>query len=637
MTQIPADLKAHAAASRKFGADPRMVFLGGGNTSWKTDSTLYIKPSGVELASIQPEQFVPMDRAALRRMFTAPVPEDCWAREAAVKEMMAAAVRAPATARPSVEAPLHEIIPYKFVYHMHPTLVNGMTCGRDGKAASKRLFPEALWIEFVDPGYRLSMAVAERLRRLDPAPQLIFLENHGVFVGADSLAEIDGIYIRILATMEKAYRDAGVATEWGATRPDAETVLNSAPVLRSLLGSDQTRAIVTATGYFEPAAGPLTPDHMVYAKSFALSAPVSAASIAEFAKKRGYAPKVVAVAGKALFAADATLKGARDTLLAAQNAAHTQALTKAFGGPRYLGDREREFIENWEVESYRQKVAASAAASGRLANKVCVVTGAAQGFGLGIAQGLVAEGAVVVLADLNLAGAQKAAAALETAFGKNRVFAVKVDVGKEESVAAMALTVVCECGGMDLLVANAGVLKADSVKTMTQADWQLVTDVNYTGYFLCAKHAARVMAAQNSGGRGPWTDIIQINSKSGLEGSNRNAAYAGGKFGAIGLTQSFAKELVEDRIKVNSICPGNYFEGPLWSDPERGLFVQYLRAGKVPGAKTIADVKRFYESKVPLGRGCLPEDVVRAILYAIEQGYETGQAIPVTGGQVMLR
>jgi NAD(P)-dependent dehydrogenase (short-subunit alcohol dehydrogenase family) len=134
-----------------------------------------------------------------------------------------------------------------------------------------------------------------------------------------------------------------------------------------------------------------------------------------------------------------------------------------------------------------------------------------------------------------------------------------------------------------------------------------------------------------------FMDIIEINSKSGLAGSNKNFAYAGSKFGGIGLTQSFALELVEYNIKVNAICPGNFLNGPLWSDPEKGLFIQYLRAGKVPGAKSIDDVRHFYEAKVPLGRGCETIDVARAIFYIVEQTYETGQAIPVTGGQEMLK
>ena len=117
---------------------------------------------------------------------------------------------------------------------------------------------------------------------------------------------------------------------------------------------------------------------------------------------------------------------------------------------------------------------------------------------------------------------------------------------------------------------------------------------------------------------------------------HKNFAYAGSKFGGIGLTQSFALELCAYNIKVNAVCPGNFLDGPLWSDPVRGLFVQYLEAGKVPGAKTVADVRRYYEAKVPMNRGCLPVDVARAVMYCVEQKYETGQAIPVTGGQVML-
>jgi sorbitol-6-phosphate 2-dehydrogenase len=144
------------------------------------------------------------------------------------------------------------------------------------------------------------------------------------------------------------------------------------------------------------------------------------------------------------------------------------------------------------------------------------------------------------------------------------------------------------------------------------------------------------MALQNQAAPHIWADIIQINSKSGLVGSNKNGAYAGSKFGGIGLTQSFAMELVEDGIKVNSICPGNFYDGPLWADPDKGLFKQYLDSGKVPGAKTFDDVKKFYESKVPMRRGCTTPDVMKAVFYLMEQAYETGQAVPVTGGQVML-
>jgi NAD(P)-dependent dehydrogenase (short-subunit alcohol dehydrogenase family) len=172
---------------------------------------------------------------------------------------------------------------------------------------------------------------------------------------------------------------------------------------------------------------------------------------------------------------------------------------------------------------------------------------------------------------------------------------------------------------------------------MDEKTFDLVTKINYNAYFYCAKCAAPVLKLQQAYKKDHYTDIIQINSKSGLVGSRKNFTYAGGKFGGIGLTQSFALELAPHRIKVNSICPGNFFEGPLWSDPENGLFVQYLNAGKVPGAKNIEDVRKHYESQVPMGRGCRVEDVLKAVLYIMEQEYETGQAVPVTGGQNMLR
>ncbi|HNX33169.1 MAG TPA: SDR family NAD(P)-dependent oxidoreductase [Kiritimatiellia bacterium] len=276
------------------------------------------------------------------------------------------------------------------------------------------------------------------------------------------------------------------------------------------------------------------------------------------------------------------------------------------------------------------------AVSGRVAGKIAVVTGAAQGFGFEIATDLARQGAWVALADINVDGVNAAAARINAACGREAAIGVAVNVADADSLRAALEQVVGAFGGVDLFVANAGVLRAGSVKDLSVKDLDFVTSVNYKGYFLSVQTVAPIMALQHQAAPGLWFDIVQINSKSGLVGSNKNGAYAGSKFGGIGLTQSFALELVEDGIKVNSICPGNFYDGPLWSDPQKGLFKQYLDSGKVPGAKTFADVKKFYEAKVPMRRGCTTPDVMKAIYYLTEQAYETGQAIPVTGGQVML-
>jgi len=269
-------------------------------------------------------------------------------------------------------------------------------------------------------------------------------------------------------------------------------------------------------------------------------------------------------------------------------------------------------------------------------NKIALVTGGAQGIGEEIVRNLAACGALVFIADLNLDGAQKLAQQINAEEKRTAAIAVAVNVSSEESVEVMFNTTAQTAGGLDLCISNAGVLKAGSVLEQELADFKFVTDINFTGFFVVSKFAGRILRTQHYTAPNWKTDIVQVNSKSGLEGSNKNGAYAGGKFGGLGLVASFAMELIEYGIKVNAVCPGNFLDGPLWSDPEKGLFVQYLRTGKVPGAKSIADVRAFYESKVPMKRGCTGKDLVRAIYYVVEQEYETGQAVPVTGGQIML-
>ncbi|MGL4942185.1 MAG: SDR family NAD(P)-dependent oxidoreductase [Thermoguttaceae bacterium] len=625
-----------AEVSRVYGSNPQFVLAGGGNTSCKDERFLYVKPSGVALATITASDFVKMERSVIAECFTWPTEfaskED---REERIKRLMAYAVATGSDGRPSVEAPLHDLMDFAFVVHLHPTLVNGMTCGQRGREECARLFPDALWVDYVDPGFTLAQTVyaanRDYIQKHNRKPQVIFLQNHGVFVGGKTADEIHATYKHIVSTLEAQYKAANVDPQKSleVAPLDAAYVNEKAPLLRSWLAESGGLVVVKSLAPFATARGPLNPDQMVYAKAFTLVCDdVTRDAIESFRASRGYLPKVVEVRGKAVFVAAPTLAAAETVEALARDAARIETLVPAFGGVNYLTDAQREFIENWEVESYRQKVAAGNSRGG-LVGKVAVVTGGAQGFGYGIAESLVAAGAEVVIADLDAAGAERAAKSLK------KTTSVVVNIANEESVAAMIATVVARYGGIDLFVANAGVLKAGSVKTFAQKDWDFVTNVNYIGYFLCVKHASLVMSRQNAAS-GLWSDIVQVNSKSGLVGSKSNGAYAGSKFGTVGLTQSFALELVADKIKVNSICPGNFYDGPLWSDPENGLFVQYLRTGKVPGAKTTNDVRLHYESQVPMGRGCTPSDVAHAIVYAVTQPYETGQAIPVTGGQVML-
>lgn len=257
----------------------------------------------------------------------------------------------------------------------------------------------------------------------------------------------------------------------------------------------------------------------------------------------------------------------------------------------------------------------------RLKDQVAIITGGAQGLGEALAHRLDAEGCKVVVADINLESAQKVAASLSDAI------AAKVDVSNEQQVEAMVNAAVEKYGKLDLLVSNAAILIAKPVTEFPGEQWKKMMDVNLVGYFLCSKAAARVMIPNKKG------NIIQINSKSGKKGSYKNSAYAAAKFGGIGFTQSLALELAEFGIRVNSICPGNLLNSPLWNEGPNSLFKQYAKNQGI----TEEQVRQKYLNQVPLGRSCEYEDIANVMVFLAsnEASYMTGQAINVTGGQEM--
>jgi len=258
----------------------------------------------------------------------------------------------------------------------------------------------------------------------------------------------------------------------------------------------------------------------------------------------------------------------------------------------------------------------------KLNNKIAIVTGAARGLGEHLAQRLVKEGASVALWDISdavLETAEKIAAEFP-----GQVSGYVVNVTKEKEVDDTVQEVVKKYGRLDIMVANAGIVRAHEITDFPLAEWQQTIEVNLTGYFLCARAATRIMKKQKSG------SIIEINSKSGKKGSYTHCAYAASKFGGIGLTQSIALDLASYGVRVNAVCPGNLLDSPLWVN---SLFDQYAKKWGI----SKEEVRKKYIDQVPLGRSCTYEDVANAVVFLAgeQSSYMTGQAINVTGGQEM--
>lgn len=348
------DLKTIVELSHEFGTVD-YVKGGGGNTSVKNETTLWVKPSGTTLGGLTEKTFVAMNRAKINELYDVETPKESAAREELVKNRMAAAVENDA-GRPSVEAPLHNVFEAKFVVHTHPAAVNGLTCGKNGEAACKELFPDALWVEYIDPGYTLCMEVRRRIHAYKAThgiePALLVLKNHGIFIAADTADEIRALYARVMKALDEAYRKAGISQTLEIADSPADP--GTETKIKTLFGAD---AVFTASsGMFPVAPGPITPDHLVYAKAFPFTGALTADAVADYKTERGYAPKVV-VAGGRVYGIGTSQKNADLALELAQDGALVVQLAEAFGGINYMTYAAREFIENWEVESYRQKQA----------------------------------------------------------------------------------------------------------------------------------------------------------------------------------------------------------------------------------------------------------------------------------------
>lgn len=354
-------LFALSKMSNRYGADPAYVLAGGGNTSYKSEDRLWVKGSGTALATIRSEDFVVLERGKLAKMWTAVYPENEAAREAAVlSDMMAARVEGE-NRRPSVETLLHDLFPQRFILHVHPAVVNGLTCSQEGEAAMKRLFPDAVWVDACKPGYILALECKKKMDTYRDQTgkdcQLLFLQNHGIFLAGQTTQALDALAERVMTTLESCVQKPSMEP----MSYDAEAVSALAQKLAKAYGEN---AVVKFTVCrealdYDPATKSLSPDHIVYAKAKQLSLEQTDdvfAAVNTFAEENGYKPKIVFVRGLGMFSCGMSENEAATAMAVMLDAIAVVAYAKFFGGVSPMPQLLIDFIVNWEVESYRSKV-----------------------------------------------------------------------------------------------------------------------------------------------------------------------------------------------------------------------------------------------------------------------------------------
>lgn len=659
--RVSQDVAKLVEISRDVGANDRLVQAGGGNTSVKSadGSRMHIKASGTGLRDMSPERgYVTMDMPPLLELLAdrdVARMSDAEREPHVLQVMYEAVVDGPdLVARPSCEATLHAMLK-RYVVHIHPIAVNGILCSKQSKALCEELARRGkftmVWIPYTNPGHPLAVAChqaveAFRAEHGEP-PEVLFLEDHGLFVSSDSAKRSVDLTKAIVEDCEKLYQaKAGRTAAAKFTKDDSLVDAVTLELRRELVNEgcdsrliryvpDETVVRLLAR---KDARTILrinnTPDAVVYCLAYPLILPARpvgkvAAAVEKYIEKHGEPPRTVLLPGAGMLIVGDSQKALGTTAVVAHAQFEIIERTLAFGGPKPFTKGQADYINNWEVEAYRRQLArAEAGEPGPLTGKVALVTGAGSGLGRGIALGMAAAGAHVALVDIDQAAAEETAELVADRCGTPRAMAVKADVTDEQSVAAAFAATLRSYGGLDAMVAAAGIAPAYPIQDFPVGAFNKTLAINLTGYFLAAREAARWMIRQATGGA-----LVFVSSKTGLDASRNNAAYNVTKAGELQLMRGLAMELGSHGIRSNAICPGNVFEGSKIWNP------QYIaQAAKKRGIKP-EEVIPYYVSLTSLGVEIKQDDIADAAVFLCsdQSRVVSGQSLVVDAGQVFVR
>ncbi|OAT71230.1 bifunctional aldolase/short-chain dehydrogenase [Parageobacillus thermoglucosidasius] len=658
--------------SNLIGADRSVCNWGGGNTSMKTIEkdfrgrdieVMWVKGSGSDLATMKKQHFTGLRLEDIR-----PLIEREQMTDEEMVEYLSHCMINPKHPRPSIETLLHAFLPFKHVDHTHPDAIISICCADNGKQIAKEIYGDRfVWVPYIRPGFTLSKMIAEGVKQ-NPNAELVLMEKHGLVTWGETAQECYEKTISIINEAEQYIRERIDETSvFGGQKYKAlpaeerkKILAQVMPIIRGAI-SDQKRMILSyddsddvlqfVNSYEAPVLsqiGAACPDHLVHTKRVPLYVDWDPQTndVHQLMKKvkegierfkeeyKAYfernrkegdemfepAPRVILIPGIGMVNTGKSLAMANVSGALYHRAIAVMKGATSLGNFVSLDEKESYNVEYWPLELYKLTLAPPEAEFSR---KVAFVTGGAGGIGSETCRRLASEGAHVVVADLNIEGAEKVAAEINEVYGEGRAIAIRMNVTREEEVKAAFDQTALAYGGVDIVVNNAGLATSNPLEETTLQEWNLNMDVLATGYFLVAREAFKQMKKQGIGG-----SMVFVGSKNSVYAGKNASAYSAAKALEVHLARCIAVEGGQYGIRVNSVLPDAVLQGSaIWNSAWRE------ERAKAYGIEP-DQLEEYYRKRTTLLVNVYPSDIAEAIAFFASSKSEktTGCMLTVDGG-----